>query len=102
MTERRKPQVIPVGLHPVDIAEGDGKNYVVNAGSNTVSVIDIKSDEKEHDISVGFKPSRIAYDPATNMIYVAQHAGTVSVLVIDGSSDKVAAGIIFIQQIPAK
>ena len=91
---------IPVGKDPSDIVVGHGKIYVANAGSNTVSVINAFTDTKERDISVGLNPVRIAYDDATNIIYVANQATYAvntpgSVSVIDGSSDKVAAGVIF-------
>jgi YVTN family beta-propeller protein len=93
-TYTKEPHDIPVGIMPMDITEGDGKIYVVNNGSNTISVIDVSTNTKERDISVGSNPVRIAYDSDTNMIYVVnQRSGSVSV--INGATDKVAAGVIF-------
>ena len=103
---------IPVGRDPVDIAVGPPatkhpeypKIYVANSGSNTVSVINSSSDKWISDIHVGAGPVKIAYDRVTNMIYVANVVRIISnlptttpgtVSVIDGSSDKVAVGVIF-------
>lgn len=114
---------IPVGKEPLDIVVGEGKYYVSNNGSNTVSVIDVSTSTKKPDIPVGIRPTKLAYDANTNMIYVVNRgnvsqptlqklqpilgqpipshfnpfssSGPGTVSVIDGSSDKVAAGVIF-------
>ncbi len=81
------------GLYvPADIAEGVGKIYVADGGGNTVSVINTTTDKKEpHDIVVGTRPSHLAINFGTGMIYVLNDIETVSV--IDGFSDEVAAGV---------
>ena len=109
---------IPVGKEPFDIVAGDGKYYISNNGSNTVSVINGSTATKEPlDVPVGISPKKIAYDAKAKMIYVVNQgnvsiptlqmafeqdhinpfssAGPGTVSVIDGSSDKVAAGVIF-------
>jgi YVTN family beta-propeller protein len=74
--------------------------YVANEFSNTLTVIDGFTDKKLRDISVGDKPTSILI--YNNLIYVVNsgevfpHPGTPStVSVIDGSTDKVAAGVTF-------
>ena len=102
-TDKKETHDIPVGKWPSAIAINPSNNmiYVVNRLNNTVSVINGTTDKKEaHDIPVGREPWAIAIDEDTNMIYVtnrgnAMLSSTGSVSVIDGSSDKVAAGIIF-------
>lgn len=89
---------IPVGRSPDGIATDISSNeiYVTNHLSNTVSVINGSTDTKVHDIHVGNKPWRIAIDDKNgNLIYVLGSGGVGTIAVIDGSSDKVAAGIIF-------
>ncbi|MGA9149365.1 MAG: YncE family protein [Candidatus Nitrosopolaris sp.] len=103
-TTNTKVHDISVGRYPSAIAAIFPTNilnriYVANSRSNTVSVINGTTNTKERDISVGPFPSHIAY--GTDMIYVANEGyldlergqGTVSV--IDPSSDKVVAGVIF-------
>ena len=75
------------------ITVANHKIYVTNSGDNTVSVINTTTDKKEpHDIGVGSYPRHVAFDTDTGMIYVL-NSNTVSV--IDSSSDKVQAGVIF-------
>jgi len=75
--------------------------YVAGGNPGTVSIINPLSYEEEV-IRVGLIPVRIAYDYNTHMVYVAnqgrlqegiQMPGTV--LVINGVTDKVVAGVIF-------
>jgi YVTN family beta-propeller protein len=93
VTTDKKEHDINVGNDPEDVVfAGHHKIYVANRGSNTVSVINGTTNRKENDINVGEGPHRIAFDDSTNMIYVVNR-DTVSV--IDGSTDKVAAGVVF-------
>jgi YVTN family beta-propeller protein len=85
---------IVAGAGKYSIGEGAGKYYVVNLGSNTISVINSTTDTKERDIPVGKIPSVIGANGLTHMIYVLNQ-GSNSVSVIDPSSDKVQAGVKF-------
>jgi YVTN family beta-propeller protein len=86
---------IKVGKIPVDIAVNPTTNkvYVANRDSNTLSVIDGKTNSNAtKNIQVGAKPIRIAVNPTTNKIYVANYGdGTVSV--IDGNTNSVIANL---------
>ena len=76
-----------------DLEYCNQKIYVGNKYSNSISVINGSTiNNSRYDIPVGDYPLRIAEDTATNMVYVANfQSHTVSV--IDGFSDKVAAGV---------
>jgi YVTN family beta-propeller protein len=91
---------IPVGTDPSGIAVSPSTNkiYVANSGSGTVSVI--HNDKEIRQIPVGTDPTRIAvsnaYPSITYVLNISHNLtrpNTISV--IDGSVDKVAAGITF-------
>lgn len=86
---------IPVGDWPTSIAIS-GSIYVTNFLSDSISVVTTQFSEFNHkrDIPVGKTPTAIAIDDITQTVYVA-NAGSDSVSVIDGISDKVVAGITF-------
>jgi YVTN family beta-propeller protein len=103
---------IRVGYYPTAIAVSprtitDGKVqdeiYIANSWSNTVSVINASSDKVIDTLRVGYYPTAIAVNNVyPYMIYVlnAPEAGndfqpTNTLSVIDGSVDKVAAGLTF-------
>ncbi len=88
---------IPVGGHPTSIAVNPitNKIYVVNSNSDTVSVIDGNTNKNETEIHVGKTPQAIAVNPNENTIYVANLGLGGSVTVIDGYTNKVAAGTTF-------
>jgi len=71
------------------------KIYVVNSNSDTVSVIDGNTNKNETEIHVGKTPVAIAVNPNENTIYVANLGLGGSVTVIDGDTNKVAAGVTF-------
>ena len=76
------------------------KIYVANAGSNTVSVIDGKTDSVIGNATkVGMHPTDIAVNPNTNKIYVA-NAGSNTVSVIDGSSLKNIKDVMAPDEVP--
>ncbi|MCL2106738.1 MAG: PQQ-binding-like beta-propeller repeat protein [Oscillospiraceae bacterium] len=55
--------------------------YVANAGSNTVSVLDLRSNQAAESISVGDTPAAVASNPNTLRLYVANRGnGTVSIV----------------------
>jgi YVTN family beta-propeller protein len=88
---------IHVGQYPSAIAVNPitNKIYVVNSNSDTVSVIDGNTNKNETDIHVGKTPEAIAVNPNENTIYVANFGLGGSVTVIDGHTNKVAAGVTF-------
>ncbi|MGA9154043.1 MAG: YncE family protein [Candidatus Nitrosopolaris sp.] len=88
---------IHVGQYPSAIAVNPitNKIYVVNSNSDTVSVIDGNTNKNETEIHVGKTPEAIAANPNENTIYVANFGLGGSVTVIDGHTNKVAAGVTF-------
>ena len=105
-TDKLEPPLLPVGFDATDIVATNAdapRLYVSNCANNTISVINTTT-YKTSDIPVGICPKKMAYDAATNTIYIinagtSSYAGVptleVTVSVIDASSDKVQAGIIF-------
>ncbi len=85
---------IPVGKGPGDLCVNPKTNmvYVTNYDSNSVSVINGKSDTVVATISVGEEPIAIAVNPNTNMIYVANFNGN-SISVISGKTNSVITTI---------
>jgi len=74
---------IPVGTDPFAVAVNPvtGTVYVVNAGSNSVSVISGRTDTVTATIPVGSEPLAVAVNPVTGTVYVANEiSGTVSVI----------------------
>jgi YVTN family beta-propeller protein len=62
---------VHVGQNPVAIDSGLDKRlvFVVNRGSNSISIVDIDTNSVKN-ITVGTAPTSIAVNPVTNMIYV--------------------------------
>jgi YVTN family beta-propeller protein len=99
--------IIHVGRFPIALAVSPSTNkiYVANSISNTVSVINASSDKVIRNITVGNDPFKIAVSSVLpSMIYVLntplnsmnpEEPSTNTVSVIDGSIDKLAAGITF-------
>ena len=85
---------VAVGSHPlgVGVNPANGRAYVANFESNTVSVIHGTSNNVIATIPVGQLPSAVDVDMYTNRIYVT-NIGTDSVSVIDGISNNVIATI---------
>jgi YVTN family beta-propeller protein/VCBS repeat-containing protein len=81
---------IAVGTNPSAVVVGpDGRMFVANTGSNTVSVINTATDQRidanssllSKDITVGSSPSALALSPDGTRLYVANTgSGTVSVI----------------------
>ena len=83
-------RIVPVGESPGGVAVNPTTNtvYVANYDSNTVSVIDGKTNTVTDTVSVGESPGGVAVNPTTNTIYVANFdPNTVSV--IDGKTNTV-------------
>jgi YVTN family beta-propeller protein len=66
--------------------------YVTNAGSNTVTVLDLKNLRQDHTLAVGSEPTGIAANPTKNEVY-AVNSGSGTVSVIDAARNRVAATI---------
>ncbi|MGC1928568.1 MAG: beta-propeller fold lactonase family protein, partial [Candidatus Nitrosopolaris sp.] len=96
-TDTKEAHDIHVGEYPSAIAVNPNTNkiYVVNSNADTVSVIDADTNKNETDIHVGKTPEAIAVNPNENTIYVANFGLGGSVTVIDGNTNKVAAGVTF-------
>jgi YVTN family beta-propeller protein len=78
---------IPVEKNPQDIIWApDGRfAYVVNEGSNTVSVIDARTNQVTATIPTGENPSSIAVLPNGRQAYVSNlDSGTLTVLELTG------------------
>ena len=67
---------IPVGGAPFGVAINptNGLVYVANGDSNTVSVIDPKTNAVVATIPVGVSPYGVAVNPANGLVYVANVA----------------------------
>ena len=74
---------IPVGSKPNSIAFGLGNIYVTNSGSNTISVIDGKTNKVVATIPSGYLPNGVASDETYSKIYVT-NSGSNKVSVING------------------
>jgi YVTN family beta-propeller protein len=88
----------PVSI-PIDLAlTSSGKLYVVNAGSNDVSVIDIQKGRAVAHLQVGDNPRGMVLTPDQKTLYV-NNTLSGSVSVIDAQIDKVI-GEIVVTKIP--
>jgi YVTN family beta-propeller protein len=66
--------------------------YVSNAGSNTVTVLDLVYLRQDHTLQVGTNPTNMAVNPTRNEVYVANaQSGTISV--INADANRVVATI---------
>jgi YVTN family beta-propeller protein len=75
----------------INVDPNTSKIYVANYYSNTVSVINVKTN-KSDIINVVSRPSAVAVNPTTNKIYVANHDSN-SVSIIDGNTDKIVKNV---------
>jgi YVTN family beta-propeller protein len=83
----------PVSI-PIDLAlTSSGKLYVVNAGSNDVSVIDLQKGRAAAHLQVGHNPRGIVLAPDQKTLYV-NNTLSGSVSVIDTQVDKVIGEIV--------
>ena len=92
----QKVRGINVGDQPSAIAVNPETNmiYIVNYGSNSISVIDSTYDKLIDNIKLAHKPIDISVNPKTNKIYVVQSMSqkvqsSKNVTVIDGLNNKV-------------
>jgi YVTN family beta-propeller protein len=82
-----------VGANPSALAVNPvtNKTYIANAGSNTVSVLDVPTNSTEA-VPVGTNPVAVGVNPVTNTIYVANE-GSNNVTAINGAMNTVIATI---------
>ena len=91
-------ELSPMGLEGIAKAPGmtissvHNQIYVLNSSSNTISVIDGKTDTFIGNVIVGSGPFGICVNPITNRIYVVNF-GSSNVSVIDGNSNAVMTTI---------
>ncbi|MGB8023693.1 MAG: hypothetical protein WCF06_05185, partial [Nitrososphaeraceae archaeon] len=74
---------IPVGASPHRVALCMSKTYVTNSGSNTISVIDGKTNKVVATIPSGYLPNGVASDETYSKIYVT-NSGSNNISVING------------------
>ena len=74
------------------VVYGQGRAYVANFGSNSVSVIDISSNTVVATVAVGSQPNAVAITPDGTRVYVANCGG--DVFVIATSSNTVVAKVV--------
>jgi YVTN family beta-propeller protein len=73
------------------VDEAAGKLYVTRAGKAELATVDETSGSVTN-IATGATPCAVAINPATNLIYVANHEDD-SVTVLDGTQSKVLATV---------
>ena len=85
-----------LGRHPsgVDVNPNTKMVYVTNQDSNTVSIIDGKTNNVVKTALVGKSPFRISVDEKTNKVYVANKDGN-TISVIDGSNTNNNVRVLF-------
>jgi YVTN family beta-propeller protein len=81
-----------LGVHGIAIAAKEGRGFVSNGQSSTVTVFDLKTLKPISEVTVGKKPDAIIYDPATSRVF-AFNGGDNSVSVIDAADAKVVGKI---------
>lgn len=80
------------GAPRMTIPSAHNRVYLLNSSSNTISVIDGKTNTFIGNVIVGTGPFGVGVNPVTNRIYVANF-GSNNVSVIDGNSNKVITTI---------
>src|SRR5215470_18298615 len=80
-------KTIPVGTNPGEVVVSPSAHtaYVVNQGSNMVSLIDTQQLRVKKTLTVGTSPIGIAANPATNKVYVA-NSGSGTITPITGAT----------------
>jgi YVTN family beta-propeller protein len=84
---------LPTGEAPHDLAFADGGRLLLatNAGSGTVSVVDVTARRVVGTIPVAGQPSSIVYSPRAQLAYIADNVG--AIVAIDPLATTVAASI---------
>ena len=75
------------GAHGVAIVAAKQLAFTSNGRSDSVSVFDLKTNEKLADVAVGSGPDAICYDAASNNVLVFNHkGGTVTLIAADADA----------------
>jgi YVTN family beta-propeller protein len=93
-TSGLEPEEIAVRSKPNDVAVNPTTNtiYVAESGSNTVSIIEGKTNNEVRRVPIEGAPISVAVNPTTNTIYVASYDSS-TVSVIDGKTNSVMGSI---------
>jgi YVTN family beta-propeller protein len=80
------------GVHGIALVKSLGKGFTSNGKSDTVSVIDLKTNAHVAEIKAGKKPDAITYDPGTDRVFVS-NGDSYDITVIDATAAKVVGTI---------
>jgi YVTN family beta-propeller protein len=80
------------GVHGIAIAPDQGRGFVSDGQSSTVTIFDLKTLKTIAEVPTGKKPDAIIYDPATSRVF-AFNGGSNSATVIEAKDGKVAGTI---------
>lgn len=80
------------GVHGIAIAAEQGRGFISNGQSGTVTIFDLKSLKPIAEVPVGKKPDAIIYDPATSRVF-AFNGESNSATAIDAATGKVAGTV---------
>jgi YVTN family beta-propeller protein len=76
------------GVHGIALAQEEGRGFVSNGQTSTVTIFDLKTLATISQAPAGKKPDAIVYDPSTHRVF-AMNGGSNSSTVIDAASGKV-------------
>ncbi|MEW2042759.1 putative Ig domain-containing protein, partial [Streptomyces sp. NPDC005522] len=79
-------KTVTVGKDPYSMAESNGFLYVVNRASDSVSVIDLKTNTKVRDVAVSASPRNVAAGPDGSIYVTHRLAGVATITKLDGSN----------------
>jgi YVTN family beta-propeller protein len=80
------------GVHGIAIAPEQGRGFVSNGQSSTVTIFDLKTLKTIAEVPVGKKPDAIIYDPATSRVF-AFNGDSNSATAIQAADGKVAGTV---------
>lgn len=80
------------GVHGIAIAPEQGRGFVSDGKTSTVTIFDLKTLKSIADVPTGQKPDAIIFDPATSRVF-AFNGGSNSATAIDATSGKVAGTV---------
>jgi YVTN family beta-propeller protein len=76
------------GVHGIALAQEEGRGFVSNGQTSTVTIFDLKTLATISQAPAGKKPDAIVYDPSTHRVF-AMNGGSNSSTVIDAASGRV-------------
>ena len=80
------------GVHGIAIAPEQGRGFVSDGKTSTVTIFDLKTLKSIADVPTGQKPDAIIFDPATSRVF-AFNGGSNSATAIDAATGKVAGTV---------